>query len=84
MAKLLLGREVADALSEDLRNRVERLGEKGIAPILAIVRVGENPGDLSYETGARKRAEQLGIRVRSVVEHLCPAAAVYHGFFEYG
>lgn len=67
MAKLLSGREVADALSEDLRARVERLGEKGVIPLLAIIRVGENAGDLSYETGARKRAEQLGIRVRSVV-----------------
>lgn len=66
MAKILLGREVADALSEDLRSRVERLGKKGVVPILAIIRVGENAGDLSYEAGARKRAEQLGVRVRVV------------------
>ena len=67
MAKLLLGREVADALSEGLRYRVEQLGKKGIVPLLDIVRVGENPSDLSYESGAIRRAEQLGVRVRSVV-----------------
>jgi len=67
MAKLLLGREVADALSENLRSRVEHLGKKGIVPILAIIRVGENAGDLSYETGAKKRAEQLGVRIRTMV-----------------
>lgn len=67
MAKLLLGREVADALSQNLRDRVEVLSKKDIAPVLAIIRVGDNPGDLSYEAGAMKRAEQLGVRVRSIV-----------------
>ena len=67
MAKILSGREVADAMSADLRTRVERLGKKGTVPLLAIIRVGENPGDMSYETGAGKRAEQLGIRVRRIV-----------------
>lgn len=67
MAKLLLGREVADALSQNLRDRVEVLSQKDIAPVLAIIRVGDNPGDLSYEAGAMKRAEQLGVWVRSIV-----------------
>ena len=67
MAKLLLGREVADALSHNLRDRVEVLSKKDIAPVLAIIRVGDNPGDLSYEAGAMKRAEQLGVWVRSIV-----------------
>lgn len=67
MAELLSGKAVADALSENLKSRVTNLGEKGVVPVLAIIRVGENAGDLSYETGARKRAEQLGIQVRMVV-----------------
>ncbi len=67
MAKLLLGREVADALSQNLRDRVEVLSKKDSVPVLAIIRVGDNPGDLSYEAGAMKRAEQLGVRVRSIV-----------------
>lgn len=67
MANLLLGKDVSDALSQQLQLRVAALKEKGIVPTLAIVRLGENPGDLSYEKGAVKRAEMLGVAVRSVV-----------------
>ena len=52
MAKLLLGKPVAEALSERLRLRAEALRGRGIVPKLAIVRCGENPSDLSYERGA--------------------------------
>ena len=61
MAKLLMGKEVASSLSEKLQLRVAALQEKGVAPTLAIIRVGENAGDLSYEKGAVTRAEALGI-----------------------
>ena len=65
MAKLLLGKAVADALTEELKIQAEELAARNILPTLAIIRVGENAGDLSYEKGAMKRAEQLGIRVRN-------------------
>ena len=67
MAELMMGKAVADALSDALKRRVQTLGEKGIVPTLAIIRVGENPGDLSYEKGAMKRAEALGVAVRNIV-----------------
>lgn len=67
MAKLLLGKEVADALSETLKAKVEALKEKGVVPTLAIIRLGENPGDMSYEKGAMKRAELLGVAVKNIV-----------------
>ncbi len=67
MAKLLLGREVAEALSENLKSRVEGLKKKGTVPVLGMIRVGENAGDLSYERGALKRAEQLGVTVKNIV-----------------
>ena len=67
MAELLMGKAVADALCEQLKTRVQMLKRKGIVPALAIVRVGENPGDLSYERGAMKRAEALGVAVRNIV-----------------
>jgi len=40
---------------------------KGISPTLAIVRVGEREDDVSYETGAMKRCEKVGVVVRNVV-----------------
>ena len=63
MAKLLLGKEVTDALNADLQTRTAALREKGVTPTLGIIRVGENPSDLSYEKGAVKRAELVGVNV---------------------
>ena len=64
MAKLLLGKEVTDALNANLQERTAALKEKGIAATLGIIRVGANPSDLSYEKGAVKRAELVGVEVK--------------------
>ena len=61
MAKQLLGKEVTAALNERIKADVEKLKAKGITPMLGIVRVGERPDDLSYERGAVKRCETLGV-----------------------
>ena len=52
MAKRLLGKEVNEALVASLQTRAAALKEKGVTPTLAILRLGENPSDLSYEKGA--------------------------------
>lgn len=65
MAKLLKGKEVAAALSEKLRVRAADLKEKGVVPKLAIVRLGEDPSDISYEKGALKRAEMTDVVVET-------------------
>ena len=72
MAEILKGAPVAKALTEENRERAEKLKEAGIEPALAIIRLGENPSDLSYERGAIKRAEKTGIRV---VQHVLPKTA---------
>ena len=64
MAKLLLGKEVTDALNTQLQTRTAALREKGIVPTLGIIRVGENPADISYEKGAVKRGELVGVAVK--------------------
>lgn len=64
MAELLKGKAVADSLSEKTLQKTEELKKRGIIPTLAIVRVGENPGDISYEKGAIKRADKTGITVK--------------------
>ena len=64
MARLLKGKEVVDELNIDLTNRVEALKSKGVTPTLAILRVGERPDDLSYEKGAIKRCQQVGVEVK--------------------
>ena len=64
MAEHWKGAPVAQALTERLAARADQLKVQGIVPTLAIVRVGERPEDLSYERGALKRCEKVGIRVR--------------------
>ena len=63
MAKLLLGKEVNEKLNERIISQCEALKARGVNPTLAIVRCGERPDDLSYERGATKRAEALGVAV---------------------
>ena len=67
MEKLMLGTEVAKAMKEALTLKTERLKEQGTVPCLAIVRVGERPDDISYERGAKKKMEGIGIECRSIV-----------------
>ena len=68
MADLLLkGAEVAKALTETLQQEAQQLKAKGVEPCLAILRVGARDDDLSYERGAMKRCEKIGIAVRQVV-----------------
>ena len=67
MAKRLLGKEVNEALVASLQARAAALKEKGVAPTLAILRLGENPSDLSYEKGATKRAEEIGVAIKNFV-----------------
>ncbi len=64
MAELWKGAPAASALTEQLIPRAQALRERGIVPTLAIIRVGERPEDLSYERGAMKRCEKVGIAVR--------------------
>ena len=67
MAKLLLGKEVNEALVAALQTRTAALKEKGVQPTLGIIRLGENPSDLSYEKGATKRAEEVGVAVKNYI-----------------
>ena len=67
MAKILKGKEVADALTSQMKQDVENLKAAGVTPTLCIFRVGERPDDLSYERGAAKRASLVGIEVRNVI-----------------
>lgn len=67
MAEILKGAPVADALCEEAIRAAEGLRKRGIEPTLAIIRVGENQGDLAYERAAMKRAEKVGVRVKNYV-----------------
>lgn len=61
MGEIIKGKPVGDALSEVLKGECEALVKVGIQPKLAILRVGAKPNDLSYEKGALKKCETIGI-----------------------
>ena len=67
MAKQLLGKEVNEALVAALQARTAALEEKGVKACLGIIRLGENPSDLSYEKGATKRAEEIGVAIKNFI-----------------
>ena len=67
MAELLKGAAVVTALNEKMTKEIGELREKGVTPTLAILRVGERDDDISYEKGAMKRCETVGVAVKNVV-----------------
>ena len=70
MAQIWKGAPVAAALSQQLTERTAHLKAAGVVPTLAILRIGQRPDDISYETGAIKRCQQVGVQVR---QFLLPA-----------
>lgn len=61
----LKGAEVSAKIKEQVSSELEDW--QGESPKLAIVRVGENPDDISYERGAVKKMQNFGLRVESFV-----------------
>lgn len=61
MGTIMSGVEVAKHMKTKLAEEVLVLKEQGIEPQLCIIRVGAREEDLSYERGAKKRMEMLGI-----------------------
>ena len=60
----LRGKKVSDGIKEYVSKELETLS---FVPKIAIVRVGENPDDMSYERGATKKLKSFGLDVASYV-----------------
>ena len=61
-ARILSGREIAEAIKEEVRDEVARLYEEhGFRPGLTVVRVGEDPASAVYVTSKVKTSHELGI-----------------------
>lgn len=58
----LRGKAVADALTERLKKDISALGEKGVVPKLAVVRIGNREDDISYERGILKKFDAVGAK----------------------
>lgn len=58
--QILKGADVVHAIHTQLKEELSQLSTP--IPHLAILRIGERPDDLSYERGAKKRMETIGLR----------------------
>ena len=67
MDRILTSNDLAVKLEEDIISRVDKLREKKEVPKLAIVRVGENPNDISYEKSLIKKGEKYKIDIKQVL-----------------
>ena len=60
-AIIIDGKQIAADVRQDVANKVSELKEKGIAPCLAVILVGENPASVSYVTGKQKALAEVGM-----------------------
>lgn len=58
--EILKGADVVAAMNTKMKEELLQFSDH--IPHLAIVRVGERPDDISYERGAKKRMETIGLR----------------------
>ncbi len=60
-AKVISGKQVAEEIRAELKQKVAELKEKGIVPGLGVVLVGEDPASVSYVTSKAKGCEEIGL-----------------------
>ncbi len=60
------GKQVALSLSEETKQRAAVLRDKGVAPCLAVILVGEDPASVSYVTGKGKALAGAGMENRDL------------------
>lgn len=59
-AQIIDGKNISDAIREELRQEVDRLKEQGITPGLVVILVGDDPASQVYVNNKAKACEQLG------------------------
>ena len=60
-AVIIDGKQVAADVRAEVAEKVSQLKQKGIAPCLAVILVGENPASVSYVTGKQKALAEVGM-----------------------
>ena len=65
-AAIIDGKAVAAKVRANVKERVERLKERGITPCLAVILAGEDPGSVSYVKGKQKALAEAGMDGRDM------------------
>jgi methylenetetrahydrofolate dehydrogenase (NADP+)/methenyltetrahydrofolate cyclohydrolase len=66
---LLKGKPIADKIKEEIVSEIKNRKDAGLStPKIALLRIGENPDDIAYETRIMKNCNDLGILTKVVKE----------------
>ncbi|MCL2599709.1 MAG: bifunctional 5,10-methylene-tetrahydrofolate dehydrogenase/5,10-methylene-tetrahydrofolate cyclohydrolase [Treponema sp.] len=65
-ATIIDGKAIAGKIREDVRRQTALLREKGVAPCLAVILVGDDPASLSYVTAKEKALAEAGMESRDM------------------
>lgn len=60
-AEVISGREVAQALRQEMKEEVNKMQAAGLNPHLTVILVGQDPASQSYVRGKEKAASEIGI-----------------------
>jgi methylenetetrahydrofolate dehydrogenase (NADP+)/methenyltetrahydrofolate cyclohydrolase len=66
-AMIISGTEVSEEIRKELKKQVDELKKKGVTPKLVMLRVGEDPGSVSYVSQKSKTSEELGMPSETIV-----------------
>jgi len=66
MAEIIDGRKIAAEIREEIKERVAKLKDKGVAPGLVAILVGEDPASLSYLRSIARGCEKVGMLMETV------------------
>ena len=60
-AQIINGKEIAEAVRQEIRKEVEELKKKGYVPGLAVILVGDNQASQTYVRNKEKACLDLGM-----------------------
>lgn len=63
MVELLKGKPVEEKITKESLEIIGILEKKNIVPTMSIIRIGDNPDDISYERSIIRYSDKLGVRV---------------------
>lgn len=64
MTEILKGNLVATSIKEGMKTRIDNLKDRNIIPTLGIIRLGDNPSDVSYEKSIIKACEKMNMEAK--------------------
>lgn len=79
LSEILYGKPVVESIYADLRERIDRLKEKGVDPRIDAIRLGSRPDDMAYERQVKNSCAKVGI---SVTVHELPETITQEALIE--